>query len=75
MTTRAIGKKSGDLKIKKYNLKKSQKKDIDEILYYQGLLYISKIVTTKLISRNQDTLLAGYFDIKKTQELRAPKFY
>ena len=49
--------------------------DFDGIWHYQGLLYISEIIKTKLISMHHDDLLAGHFSIKKTQELVTRKYY
>ena len=45
------------------------------MLYHQGLSYISEIIRTKFISRHHDDLLAGHFEIKKTQKLVARKYY
>ena len=49
--------------------------DLDGILHHQGLLYVSEIIRTELISRHHDDPLADYFSIKKTQELIARKYY
>ena len=48
---------------------------INEVLHHQGLPYISEIIWTELISRNHDKPLAGYFNIEKTHELIAWKYY
>ena len=40
--------------------------NIEQVLYFQGLPYIPKVICSKLISRHHDNLLAGYFEIKKT---------
>ena len=40
--------------------------DSKGVLYHQGLLYVSELIRTKLISRHHDDLLAGYFGIEKT---------
>ena len=45
------------------------------MLYYQGLLYVPKIIRTELISRYHNNLLVSHFGIKKTQELVARKYY
>ena len=50
-------------------------KDIDDVLYYQGLPYVLEIIQTELISRHHNNPLAGYFKIKKTRELLARKYY
>ena len=47
--------------------------DVKEVLYYQGLLYVPKVICVELISRYHDNLLAGHFDIKKTQKLMTRK--
>ncbi len=44
-------------------------KDIEEIFYYQRLLYVPKIICFKLISKYYNNLLVGYFGIEKTREL------
>ena len=49
--------------------------DVEGVLHHQGLLYVSEIIKTELISRNHDNPLAGYFGIEKTQELVARKYY
>ena len=49
--------------------------DSDRILHHQGLPYVPEIIRTELISRHHDDPLAGYFGIKKTQELVARKYY
>ena len=49
--------------------------DSNGILHHYGLFYIPKIIKTELISRHHDDPLAGYFDIEKTQELVARKYY
>ncbi len=49
--------------------------DIKQVLYYQGLLYVLKIIHSDLINRHHDNFLAGYFGIKKTRKLIAKKYY
>ena len=49
--------------------------DSDRILHHQGLLYISEIIRTELISRHYDEPLTGHFGIEKTQKLVARKYY
>ena len=48
---------------------------MDGILYYQGLLYVPKIIRSKLISKHHDNFLAGHFGINKIQELITSKYY
>ena len=50
-------------------------KDIDGVLYHQGLLYVPKIIRTELISCHHDDPLAGHFGIENTRELVARKYY
>ncbi len=45
------------------------------MLYYQGLLYVPKVIRSELISKHHDDPLAGYFGIEKTCELIARKYY
>ena len=49
-------------------------KNIKQVLYYQGLLYIPKVIYSELISRYHDNLFIGHFDIEKIQKLIARKY-
>ena len=49
--------------------------NINGALHYQGLFYVPEIIRTKLISKHHDDPLTGYFDIEKTHELVARKYY
>ena len=49
--------------------------DIKQVLYYQELLYIPKVIRLKLISRYHNNPLAGHFGIEKTRKLIARKYY
>ena len=49
--------------------------NIDGILHYQGLSYVLKIIRTELISRYHNDPLADHFDIQKTREFVAQKYY
>ncbi len=49
--------------------------DIEQVLYYQGLSYVPKVIRLELISRHHDDPLAGYFSIEKTCKLIARKYY
>ena len=49
--------------------------DIDNVLHYQSLPYVSEIIRTELISRYHDYPPAGHFRIKKTQKLVVRKYY
>ena len=41
-------------------------KNIEQVLYYQAFLYVSKVIYSKLISRYHNDPLASDFGIKKT---------
>ena len=49
--------------------------EVKGVLHYQDLPYLPKIIKTDIICRHHDDLLAGHFDIKKTWELVARKYY
>ena len=49
--------------------------DNKQVLHYKDLPYVSKVICLDLISRHYNTPFAGYFDIEKTQELIARKYY
>ena len=49
--------------------------DIDGVLHYQGLSYVSEIIWTKFISSHHNALPAGHFGIEKTRELLSRKYY
>ncbi len=49
--------------------------DIEQVLHYQGLLYVPKVIRSELISRHHDDPLAGHFGIEKTCKLIARKYY
>ena len=50
-------------------------KEIDRVLHYQGLPFVSEVIRTELISRHHDDPLAGHFGIDKTRELIGRKYY
>ena len=50
-------------------------KEINDILDYQGLPFVSKAIQPELISRHHNNLLTGYFDIKKTYDLLVQQYY
>ena len=65
-----------DKQVRKTKAKHSEGWDkIDGVLHHQGLFYVSEIIRTKLISRHDNNLLAGHYEIKKTQKLVARKYY
>ncbi len=45
--------------------------DIEQVLHYQGLLYVPKVICSELIIRHYNDPLAGHFGIKKIRELIA----
>ncbi len=49
--------------------------DIKQVLHYQGLPYVPKVIRLELISRHHDNPLADHFGIEKTRELIARKYY
>ncbi len=49
--------------------------DIEEVLHYESFSYVPKVIHSELISKHHNNLLAGHFDIKKTQELIVKKYY
>lgn len=49
--------------------------DIEGILHHQGLPYIPQLLRTELISRHNDDSLAEHFEINKTRDLIARKYY
>ncbi len=49
--------------------------DIEQVLHYQGLPYLPKVIRSELISRHHDNPLAGHFGIEKTCDLIAIKYY
>ena len=50
-------------------------KDVEGMLLYQGFLYFSKIIRSKVISCHHNDPLVRDFGIDKTQELVAKKHY
>ncbi len=49
-------------------------KDIEQVLYYQGFLYVLKVICSELINRHYNNPFVGHFGIKKTWELIARKY-
>ncbi len=49
--------------------------DIEQVLHYQGLPYVPKVIRLELISRHHNDPLEGHFGIEKTCELIARKYY
>lgn len=76
MRLRLLKLQKSDKEVRKIRTERLNRyKDIDGILHYQGLLFISKIIWIKLINRHYNNPLAGHFDINKTKELISRKYY
>ncbi len=66
-----------DKEVKKLRLEKLPEgcEDIKEVLYYQGLLYTSKVICSDIINKYHKDPLTSHFGIEKTQKLIARKYY
>ena len=66
-----------DKEAKKLSSKKLPEswENIEEIFYYQSLLYFLKVIWSELINKHHNNLLTSYFGIKKTWELIARKYH
>ena len=62
-------------KIRAAKMLQDEYKEVDEVLHYQGLLFISKIIWIELISWFHNNLLLGHFGIDKTKEFIGQKYY
>ncbi len=51
------------------------RENIEQVLYYQSLPYVPKVIWSELISRHYDNPLADHFGIEKPCELIARKYY
>ncbi len=60
----ANNQQAKEIKVK--GIIKKDWEDINELLYFQGLLYISKIIYIELISQYYNNPLVGHFRIEKT---------
>lgn len=49
--------------------------DVEEILHYQRLSYVPKIIFSKLINRHYDDPLVDYFKISKTYEIITRNYF
>ena len=54
---------------------KDSYQEINRVLHHQGLLFVSKAIRIKLISRNNEKPLASYFGIEKNRKLLVRKYY
>ena len=50
-------------------------KDVEGVLQYQGLPYVSEIIRSEMISRHHNDPLAEHFGINKTRGLIGRKYY
>ena len=50
-------------------------KEIDGVLYHQGLPFVLKAIQTEFISQYHNNPLAGHFGIEKICKLLARKYY
>ena len=50
-------------------------KKIDEVLYYQRLLFVPEIIQTKIISRYHNNSLTGHFGVDNKRKLIGQKYY
>ncbi len=49
--------------------------DIEQVLHYQSLPCVPKVIRSELISRHHNDPLAGHFGIEKSRKLIARKYY
>lgn len=49
--------------------------NIEQVLHYPGLPYVSKVICSELIIRHHNNSLISHFDMEKTWELIARKYY
>lgn len=77
MKMRLLKLQDNDKEGKKLRSKKlpEGQKDIEEVFYYQNILYVSNVICSKLISRHYNNPLVDNFDIEKSWELIARKYY
>lgn len=61
-------------RIKLDDLSKNYKK-IQEVIHYQGLSFISKIIGTEIINWHPNKPLIGHFGTNKTREFIKQKYY
>ena len=50
-------------------------KEVDGVLHHQGLPFVPKAIRIELINRHHNNPLAVHFDIEKTRELLARKYF
>ena len=64
-------------KAQKIRVKRFKKgwENVDEVLHYQELPFISEIIWIKFISRHHNNLLVEYLGIDKTREFISWKYY
>ena len=78
MRIRFLGLQDDDKKAKKLRSEQVLSEgweDIEQMLYYQGFLYVPKVIRLELINKHYNNLLVSHFSIEKTWELIARKYY
>ena len=77
MRMRLLKPQESDPKARKIRAEglKNGHKEIDKMLHYQGLPFVSEVIQTELISHNHNDPLAGHFGIHKIRELIGRKYY
>lgn len=75
MIARLVSGGTESLKNQRIKLQRRFKKNTNKILYYQDLPYILKIIRAKIMSKYYDNPLTKYFEIQKTWEFIAQKYY
>lgn len=50
-------------------------KEIERVLHRESFMNLFEILKTEIISRHHDDMLVGHFEIDKTGELIAWKYY
>ena len=60
--------KTQKIRAKKLTKDLNRYKDVNRVLHHQELLFLPKIIWTKLINQYYNNLLVGYFGIDKTKK-------
>lgn len=66
-----------DKKVWKIRVKglKISYEEVEDVLHYQGLPFMPKVIQTKFISQHYNNSLASHFDINKRREFIGRKYY
>lgn len=54
---------------------RKNRENIDDMLHYEGLFYLSDLTWIELISKYHNDFLTSYFEIKNTRKLVVQKNY